>query len=217
MENYKVINEVARKLNWCRNQFGGIRASEENWSCLESVLCDRVTSMQILPRIQECSYEHKRLIFALIKEMSYIRGQTQNQLPQYIIQKGRCSVLNGIDLSEEALILFGDGAEEIYVYQPKGSRSRISPEIQELLTKLLKERGISIGAAIGKYSFNQRALIACLAQKLDEMWQGYTDGLQLFYTVIQEGKKVNLSDFNPRNEAFFLISTKYEASLFLLN
>lgn len=217
MENYKVIDSVVEKLNWCRSQFGDIQPSKENWSRLESVLCDRVTSMQILPRIQECSYDHKRLIFALIKEISYIRGQTQNQLPQYIIQKGRCSFLNGIELSKDALILFGDGAEEIYVYQSQEDKNGISPEIQECLTKLLKERGIRMGAAIGKCSFNQRALIACLAQKLDEMWQGYTDGLELFYTVIQEGKNINLSDFNPRNEAFFWISTKYEANLYFYN
>ncbi len=212
-----IIEEISKKLDKKREELEneGEKVSDENWQCLKNICNDRAISEEIYISFEKCSSDWKKLVSRLIKEISYIRDHRNNQTYQYLIQGGKISVLKKIDISKEAVLLFGDGIEKIYQYQPNKEIKQMSKVNQNCLAQLLREKGISMGAAIANCSFEQGELIAQLAKELQEMKQGYQDEISLFYCVIQNGKVSNLSDFDKKHQALFLISEKFQEEIYV--
>lgn len=212
-----IINEMCKKLDNKRAEIekGNKKISEENWKCLRSICIDKAISEGICPDLGKEFSDWRQLIFRLIAEIGHIKNQCEVvYVHQYLIQNGELLDLRKIDISRKALLIFGDGIEEIYQYRPKTSKKQILKKNQNCLAQLLKEKGISIGVAIEKCSFEQGALIARLAQELHEMKQSYEDKIGLSYSVIQNGKVSNLSDFCKEKEALFLISAKFVSEIY---
>lgn len=214
--NFKEVSNVMGRLCQVREQLG-VADKSKDWETLENTCREKIMNTRILLEIGRYSADWRELIARLIQEISYRSTKIESNLHQSLIQNGKTSMLKCIDISKETLILFGNGAEEIYLYQPERKQT-ISEEMKNALNQLLKERGISIGPAIKNCSLDQDDLIWRLAQELQVMQQEYQprDELDLFYSVIQDGKILQLEDFDKTKQALFLFGNRYEVEIYLI-
>lgn len=210
-ENFGKVSNVMKRLCQVREQLGMDERSK-NWQTLEGICREKVMCTNILIKTETYSADWRKLVARLIQEINCRNSKGCSNLHQCLIQNGKTSMLKCIDISKEALILFGDGAEEIYVYQPD-KKKVISEEMQETLNKLLKERGISIGPAIKNCSLDQEDMIKRLAQELQK--ENLQDELGLFYSVIQDGKVLRLKEFDKTKQALFVLGDQYEMEIYL--
>lgn len=210
------FGKVSKSLCQVREQLGMDEGSK-NWRTLEGICRERVMCTNILMKIETYSADWRKLVARLIQEINCRNSRGCSNLHQCLIQNGKTSMLKRIDISKEALILFGDGAEEVFLYQPDKKRV-ISEEMQNSLTELLKERGISAGAAIKNCSLDQGNLIGRLLQELQAIQekQESQDKIGLFYSVIQDGKTLELKDFDKTKQAVFLVGNRYEVEIYLI-
>lgn len=207
-DNLRELSQVRREL-----EANGQTISDENWATLGNICRDRI---EIRMEFRRNSADWRELISRLIQEIDYRRIQNQSNLQQSLIQDGKTSALKDIDIFKDALILFDNGAVEIYLYQPEKKRS-ISKEMQNSLEKLLKERGIRIGFEIKNCSLDQGDLIRRLLQELQAIQEEYQpqDKLGLFYYVIQDGKVLKLKEFDKTKQALFVLGDQYEMEIYL--
>ncbi len=215
-ENFGKVSNVMKRLCQVREQLGMDERSK-NWQTLEGICREKVMCTNILIKTETYSADWRKLVARLIQEINCRNSKGCSNLHQCLIQNGKTSMLKCIDISKEALILFGDGAEEVFLYQPDKKRV-ISEEMQNSLTELLKERGISAGAAIKKCSLDQGNLIGRLSQELQAIQekQESQDKIGLFYSVIQDGKTLELKDFDKTKQAVFLVGNRYEVEIYLI-